>query len=235
MSAHRFLFYVPTANATLRRLSLPDDEHHHASRALRLRAGDEIHVTNGAGLIQRCRVIECAREGTRAEVLEVVMDAAAPAVTLALALIRKDRFEQAVEQCVELGVNRFVPFVSDRCQAQTYGARAIDRLRKIGLAAMKQSFRAALPEIAEPVTFEELLGPVAKAAHAVVADPNGSPARPCSERSAVTMVVGPEAGLTDGELDRLRDAGAGLVSLSRGRLRAETAAVALATALLLPA
>jgi 16S rRNA (uracil1498-N3)-methyltransferase len=95
---------------------------------------------------------------------------------------------------------------------------------------MKQSFQSWLAEVAEPVAFADMVAGCAGCE--IVAGEQGEDARPVSGAGPVTVVVGPEAGLTEAEVEALRRAGASFVSVSRRRLRSETASVALVAAVL---
>jgi 16S rRNA (uracil1498-N3)-methyltransferase len=230
MSSHRFLFYSAGATASSKFVTLDGAEHHHISRALRTRPNDTLFVTNGRGLILECRVTSVSRFKTDADVVSVDLtgEDQRPLV-LALGLIKKDKFERAFEQCVELGITRCVPFVSDRARYETYSSKFLDRLHQIAVAAIKQSFRPVLPHVCEPIGFDELLVTAKKMPRAVVGRQGASPFDP--DAGADTMViVGPEAGLTDEEHDALTDAGAEFAAVSPNRLRSETAAVALVAA-----
>lgn len=228
MIAHQFLFYAPALSAGDRTIALPADESHHVARVLRARPGDALFVTNGRGVMVRAVVERVdARRSTVSVEGEVEMNVPARRVTLALALLRKGAFERALEACTEAGITTCVPFVAEQCHASEFSPAVMERLRRIAVSAMKQSFRPILPEIAAPESFSALVERCRAAPHAVVGDSSGTraPAPPVDED--VIVVVGPEGGLVDDEREALRDAGANLVSISPHRLRAETAALAL--------
>lgn len=227
MTPHRFLFYDADVGADTSTVTLAGDEHHHLSRALRRASGDAVFVTNGRGLIVECRVDGVGRGSTTAEVIRVVEDKPpAHERVLALGLIRKERFERAFEQCVELGITRCVPFQSENALTRPFSAAFLGRLRKIAVAAIKQSFRSYLPHVSQPVPFEELVSTARRTERTVVGDRDAPAPRPFGAQSTL-VVVGPEAGLTANELGALTGAGAERAGVSTHRLRSETAAVAL--------
>ena len=208
MSSHRFLFYDAGTRADSATVTLKGDEHNHLAYSLRCAAGDVVYVTNGCGLILECRVEAVARSATVAQAVSVVEDRPpAPGMILALGTIRKDRFERAFEQCAELGITRFVPFVSDNASLRAYPGRFIARLRKIGIAAIKQSFRSVLPAIDDPVSFAELVETV-RATPLVVVGVQDAPPPPPFGAAGSLVVVGPEAGFSPAELESLEEAGA---------------------------
>jgi 16S rRNA (uracil1498-N3)-methyltransferase len=190
-----------------------------------------VFVTNGCGLILECRVQAIARSATVAEVVSVVENhAPGPERILALGTIKKDKFERAFEQCAELGITRFVPFVSENARVKAYSGRFTSRLRKIGIVAIKQSFRSFLPVVDDPVSFEELLT-MARAMPRVVVGGQDAPNPASFGTDDTLVVVGPEAGFSAAEEKSLEDAGARLAGVSPHRLRSETAAVALVAAM----
>jgi len=232
MPSHNFLFYSPDADASSRTVTLTGEEHHHFARVLRCGPGDTLFVTNGRGVILECRADTVGRSSTVTEVSAVAEDHEAQrAFVLALGTIKKDKFEHAFEQCVELGITRCVPFVSENTQVKKYSQKFLERLHKIALSAIKQSFRSVLPHVGEPLDFDGLLG-VARLMPRVVVGRQGAPPPERSGGEDTIVVVGPEAGLTEAEFDALADAGASFAGVSSRRLRSETAAVALAASLL---
>lgn len=225
---HDFVFYTPGLEHNARTVDIVGEEHHHLSRVLRMSSGETVHVSDGRGIIARCRIEEVTPGNTRLRVEEVVDDRTSESpLVLALALLKKDAYAQAVEQCTELGVTRFMPFVAATTHVKDYAQAYLERLRRIALSAMKQSFRAILPVVDEPVSFDTLIERARDFACVVVGDA-GAP-RPVARvrPRPLLIVVGPEGGLSDEERDRLVEAGGERVAVSDHRLRSATAAVVL--------
>ena len=227
-SAHRFLFYSKELEPSSRSIELEGDERHHLSRVLRMGVGETVYATNGRGSLARCRIEESTRKAARLSVLEVE-ESGLPErpVTLALALLRKDAFERAVEQCTELGISSLVPFVSRKSHVQSYSEEFLVRLRRIALAAMKQSFRTFLPEVEIVADFDDVVALARGAGFAMVGDSGGDSVRGALPPGPLVIVVGPEGGFADEERVRLREAGVRPVRASENRLRSETAAACL--------
>ena len=232
MSSHQFLFYCAGATAESPSVEFRGDEHHHVARVLRSDPGDILLVTNGSGLVLECRVTRVGDGSTSADVVAVRSREREPrGLLLALAIMRRDRFEQAFEQCVELGITACVPFSARGSKAGEFGSRSTARLRRIAVSAIKQSFRAWLPVVLPAATFETLVDRARATPHVIVGAVDGPPLRPCAGGGDVLAIVGPEAGLTAEECAALEGAGAVFASVSTHRLRSETAAVALVSAL----
>lgn len=223
-------------------------EAHHAVRVSRLRAGEEILVGDGGGTVGRGQVESVAKDRFAMR-LEAAWSEEAPETRLVLvqALAKGDRDERAVEQATEFGVDRIVPWQADRSVSRWDGAgpdtvakveRGLAKWRRIAREASKQSMRARIPELRDPVTLDGLCGIAASGdGHLVVLDPRG--ARRISDwaRAAlsarggdsagsggdVTLVVGPEGGFSDAELRRLEEAGAHVLVLGETVLRTSSA------------
>jgi 16S rRNA (uracil1498-N3)-methyltransferase len=226
VAAHVFVPSLPEA-PTDPVLLAPDDRHHLA-RVLRLRPGETVTVSDGAGGLVPCTWTGTADDDpdgapalapagpvTRAP-------APVPVVTIALALTKGDRPEWAVQKLTEVGVDRIVLFAADRSVVR-WDADKVDRnltrLARVAREAAMQSRRVWLPSVSWS-TFPELLAlpPFPLPALAV---PDGSP--PSLEHP--TVLVGPEGGWSDDELAAAADAGNDTVGLGPTVLRAETAAV----------
>jgi len=192
---------------------LAPDDRHHLERVLRLRPGDEITVSDGAGGRMACRF------GPRLEPVGEVerVPRASPQVTVAFAVVKGERPEWAVQKLTEIGVDRIVPLLAARSVVRWPGgesAKQIARLRRVAREASMQSRRAWLPAVDAVTRFTSLAG----GSEVCVAHPGCGP--PGLERPIV--LVGPEGGWNDAEVAA---AGGALVGLGPSVLRTETAAV----------
>ena len=127
---------------------------------------------------------------------------------------------------IRLSVLVNVPFVSANAQVKRFGTGTLERLQRVVLSAMKQSFRAHLPTVHTPVEFGELVARARETENVFVGDQAG-PRIDAGIKGDALVIVGPEAGLDERETAVLADAGAVAVAVSNHRLRSETAAVAL--------
>lgn len=191
---------------------LAADDRHHLERVRRLRGGDLLSVTDGAGTWRWCRLGDDLDPAG-----PVRLDPAPePPVTVAFALVKGERPELVVQKLTELGVDRIVPFLAERSVVRWVpekAARNLERLRRVALEAAMQSRRTWLPEVAEVATFDE----VAALPGAAGADLDGGP----PSLSRPVLLVGPEGGWSPSERSALPAA----VGLGPTVLRAETAAI----------
>ena len=241
-------FYAPLSgfDSSLTRITLASDEARHLREVLRLKAGDEVYVFNGAGKEFQCRVEEARRDVAHLMVVREV-EAARPEsplhLTLAVALLKGEKFDLVVQNATELGVTVIVPVVTKladiRLRDESDVVKRVTRWQRIALEAAKQSGRAVVPEIAAPVAFATLL-------HKASAEPqsnflmfserNGKSLRETrglltAKAARLTALVGSEGGWTDEELTTAHESGWRIITLGGRTLRAETAAIAVAVLL----
>ncbi|GAB3163514.1 16S rRNA (uracil(1498)-N(3))-methyltransferase [Amycolatopsis stemonae] len=222
---------VPASGRTV----LDGEEARHAATVRRLRAGERLVLSDGAGAMARC-VVEAVQPGRDAAVtlsVEEHWTEEPPAlrVVVAQALAKGDRGELAVELATEAGVDAVVPWRAARSVAKwedgNRGGKALARWRATARAAAKQARRAHVPDVTEPVTTGELAELVATTSLAIVLE-SGTPARltdlALPDTGDILLVVGPEGGITDAELRTLCEAGAQAVRLGTTVLRTSTAA-----------
>lgn len=231
--SHDFLFYSQALTAGSQAFELSGEEHHHLHNVLRIAAGETVFVTNGRGLIVACTVGGSADGATELAVDDVITDVSSkPKVTLALGCLKKDAFETAVKQCTELGVGCIIPVAFEKSHLKTYSPNFVERLNRIALSAVKQSFQPLVPELAGVHSFEALLEALPAFDRVIVGDAYAPAFAGDTADGLVLMVVGPEGGLTDSERERLLASGGVLVSGSPHRLPSETAAVVLSALVL---
>ncbi len=211
------------------------DEAHHLLHVLRLRPGDEVVLFDGAGEQYRAVVTCCERETATARKLEALPLHESPLeLVMAVAIPKSDKMILIVQKLTELGTDRMIPLLSQRTDV---GAKArlsekMARWRRVALEACKQSGRARLPRIEEPIRFEELLAQELPPQRLLVCPGGGgglgNEPSPCSCIAA----VGPEGGWTDGEVSAATDKGFKKIGLGPWTLRTETAAIAAAAILM---
>ena len=197
---------------------LDDHDRHHLERVLRLRPGEDVTVSDGAGRWRLCRYADPLKPVGAI----VGHERPSPPVTVAVALTKGERLDWAVQKLTELGVDLIVPFSAGRSVVRWEGHRAghhVERLRSIARQAAMQSRRTWLPAVDDLRSFAE----VAAAPGAVLAEPGGGP--PSLDWPVV--LVGPEGGWSEGEAATALPR----VGLGPSVLRAETAAVAAAALL----
>jgi 16S rRNA (uracil1498-N3)-methyltransferase len=207
---------------------------HHLARVLRVRPGAPVVAFDGLGREAAGSVSGVDADGVWLELTEPTTASREPArtLTLAVALLKGDKLADVVRMGTELGVAAFRPFVARRCDVRELSDAKHARLERVASEAARQSGRARVPTVAtaSPAAALAWAGP------AVVADPAAALAwrdLPEFEGEVLTVITGPEGGLTGEEVERFEAGGALPVRLGARVLRAETAPIAAAAAWLL--
>jgi 16S rRNA (uracil1498-N3)-methyltransferase len=218
-------------------VELSGDEGRHAVVVRRIRVGEQIILTDGAGIVATCSVDATAKSSLSARVLEVsVAPREEPVVTVVQAIPKGDRGELAVEMLTEVGVDRIVPWAASRCVAVWRADRvekSLAKWRATAREAAKQARRSWFPSVAGVASTEDVAGLLASADLAVVlheAAASSLAALDVPASGSLVVVVGPEGGLTDEELAAFSSAS--VVRLGSSVLRTSTAGVAAVSALL---
>lgn len=229
------LFYAESVPAVDDLVRIDGEEGFHAAAVRRIRPGETLAVSDGAGAVADCVVEKADKRSLTARVRDRrIVTPPAPAVTVVQAIPKSERSELAVELATEAGADEFVAWQADRCVARWDGERAekgLRRWRAVARSAARQSRRAWIPGVTGPLSTPELVELVRRrrSAGAAVLVLHESAPRPLTsaavaEAGSVVMVVGPEGGITDAELDALDGAGAIPVRLGPTVLRTSTAA-----------
>jgi 16S rRNA (uracil1498-N3)-methyltransferase len=220
-------------------VSLGDSEGHHAAVVKRIRAGEQVVLTDGRGTSVLCSVVGADGNGLELRAEQVTKtDAEPPRVVVVQAIPKGDRGELAVEMLTEVGVDVIVPWAASRCVAVWRGDRkdkALARWRSTAREAAKQARRSWFPEVRELVTTEDVVGLLRDASVPVVLHEAASGPLadlPVPGRGEIVIVVGPEGGISDEELEAFSAVGAEPVRLGSSVLRSSTAGVAATAALL---
>lgn len=220
-------------------VTVEGDEAHHAVAVRRLRVGEHVVLTDGAGVSVRGTVSSTGKRVFAVVADEVVStEAPVPEVVVVQAIPKGDRGELAVEVLTEVGVARVVPWAASRSVAVWKGERAaksLGRWRSTAREAAKQARRAWFPAVDELASVDDVVALVAGADLAVVLheEARGSlSALDVPPEGQIVVVVGPEGGLTEEEVDVFVAAGAVSVRLGTEVLRTSTAGLAAVSALL---
>ena len=233
MTRRRFFAPPGAFDFTKRTITLTADEARHLREVLRLKPGDAVSVFDGAGKEFRGRVAQARREFAELDLDEEIEPARPESplqITLAVALLKGEKFDLVVQKATELGVYKVVPlttrFADIKLRDESDATKRVARWQRIALEAAKQCGRAVVPEVSLPVTLTVLLD-----ASCLLFSEKGGDGLTQITTDYVTAIVGSEGGWSDEELDQARAAGAEIITLGGRTLRAETAAIT-ATALL---
>lgn len=240
MRLHRFYVNFPLEHT---RETIKDERLVHQWRdVFRYNVGSEVILFDGSGNEYDCVIEKLTnREAQVRLVSEREGMVPERKITLYQSLIKKDKMEWVVEKATELGVSKIVPVVSERSEKKGFN---LERARKILIEASEQCGRADVPEVGEILTLDEALE---NCESAIVFDKSGATSPPTplllKERGdtitsnhcePTSVFIGPEGGWSEKEIAKFKEAGTQIFSLGNLTLRAETAAIAALTVLILP-
>ena len=223
---------------------LDAEESGHCVRVLRHRAGDPVDVIDGQGTLYHCSLVDDSPKGASARVLSSVPGFGGHPYRLTIGCCptkNNERFEWFVEKATEVGVDRIVPLIGERSERKVYKT---ERAARIALSAAKQSLKARIPEVCEPVSVRAFVADAPqddKALRLIAYCFEEASAPRISIREAlagyagrdVTVLIGPEGDFSPEEARLALSQGYIPVHLGPSRLRTETAAVTAATAVYL--
>ena len=244
------LFYAYEVSGRYCRLDA--EESGHCVRVLRHRAGDEIDVIDGLGTLYHCRLTQDSPKGAEAEILSQQADWGSHPYHLTIGCCptkNNDRFEWFVEKATELGVDRIVPLIGDHSERKVYKT---ERAQRIALCATKQSLKARIPEISEPISVKDFIDGRSESAMTDAVMPGTdraslkliaycfedethprrsireileTPGQTGDDVTDITILIGPEGDFSPEEAKLALKHGYVPVHLGPSRLRTETAAV----------
>lgn len=239
-------FFVPPTLSRGDVFELPEREARHATQVIRLTAGDELTVLDGAGGVMDCIVETATKKTLRVTVKARQHRAPLPcSITLVQAMPKGPAFENIIQKATELGAARIIPLLSGRVVVNVTdkdAAAKVDKWNQIAIESIKQCGSPWLPVIEAPVSFTKLsehfpeadmkvvasLEDGSRSLHEVLAERNA--ARQPLPRSALVW-IGPEGDFTSAEYATIAKNGAAPITLGPLVLRADTAAIAMLSVL----
>ncbi|MBX3690371.1 16S rRNA (uracil(1498)-N(3))-methyltransferase [Dokdonella sp.] len=231
--------FVPHPLRTGHEVELPVQAGEHLVRVLRLERGHPLRLFNGDGEEYSGEIASLAKRGVTAHVLarETVASVESPLrITLAQGIARGEKMDWILQKATELGVARIVPLVTDRTEVKLDAERAPRRMahwQAVLASACEQCGRNQLPQLEEPLRLADFAAtPGVEGELRLALDPLGAlGVRSLPQSMRMTLVVGPEGGLSEHDLATLAQGGFGGLRLGPRILRTETAGLAALAAL----
>ena len=224
--------YTPGPLQTGTQATLPEAGAHHLARVLRVRVGAPLVVFDGSGGEYRAEVVEIQGNTVKVQIGEFIRGTPESPlkITLTQGMPRNERMDWALQKATELGVAAIRPIVTARSVVRLddkQSAKKVEHWRNIVIGACEQSGRNHIPAVLPPLSFRDHLANGTREGLRLVLSPSapGSLAGLASMSSKVELLIGPEGGLDDDELERAQSAGFVPVRLGPRVLRTETAAV----------
>ena len=238
-------FFVDPANIKEKSIVIDSKEDiKHLAKVLRLKPGDEVEVSDGNEWEYTAVISDITNDAVTADITDKQAFAREPVldVTLFQGIPKQTKMDSIVQKTVELGVKRIVPVFMDRTVAVDKGKsdRKVQRWQKIASESVKQCRRGVIPQVAEPVSFDEaveemtacdlIVFPYENEKDMTIKDllrsgagANDNRSKAGTEINSVAVIIGPEGGFSDAEAEKITAAGGRPVSLGKTILRTETA------------
>lgn len=223
-------FYCPNLERGNKTVELPEAAHRHAVQVLRLRSGDKLRLFDGRGYQCEAVLNDVQKRYSTVETgLPIDEQSESPiAITLLQGVSRGERMDYAIQKAVELGVKRIIPVLTSRCNVQLSGERATKKMahwQGVMISACEQSGRSWLPDLEQPVSLNSSLDK--QTGLRLVLDPTAEHGfSSLHTPDEVTLLIGPEGGLTDEEVNLAVTTGYTAVRFGPRILRTETASAA---------
>lgn len=227
-------FYALRENFRNETVTLDFEQTRHLRDVLRLRENANAQVFDGEGNEFFCQIAAIEKKTTVLKIIEKISPPAPESdldLTLAVALLKGEKFDLVVQKAVELGTVKLVPLSTKRADAKFFDAeKKLERWRKIAVDATKQCGRAKLMEITEPADLEKFVK-AADDTRILFAEKGGGDFSQLKLSQKITAVIGSEGGWEEAEIEAARKYGFQIVTLNGRILRAETAAISIAAIL----
>ena len=220
------LFFSTSVEDNLIRLD--EDESRHCIKVLRLGRNDIIHITDGQGNLYEARVTDVSTGQVNAMIIKTFVSPSSRGYSLHIAIAptkNPERFEWFLEKSAELGINEITPVFCAHSERKRVNQ---ERLRKILIAAIKQSLKTRLPRLNEGVALKDYLlepGPGIKLIASCISGREPEIQHEYTKGREAVVLIGPEGDFSESEIEEAVRAGFVPVSLGESRLRTETAGV----------
>jgi 16S rRNA (uracil1498-N3)-methyltransferase len=230
-------FYSPPSAFSTSTITLDEDETRHLRDVLRLKVGDTAHVFDGEGKEFACTVEAIEKRKSTLTIKSEVTPSSPESpldLTIASVLLKGDKLDVVVQKAVELGVNRFIPMTSARCDVKVGdAAKRADRWRRIAMEATKQCGRAKLMHVADVTEYSKLLDETndANLTRIHFSERDGESFDAVSGATRILAFIGPEGGWDDAELEKAAAAGIRSITFGGRIMKADTAAITVASIL----
>lgn len=231
-------FFTEPANISGLEGKITGDDVKHIYKVLRLSEGEKIVLNDCNGIEYLCEISNVSKTEVLVKILEnlEINNESSIEIYLFQGLPKAQKMDLIVQKGTELGVKEFIPVITERVDVKLKGDfKKLDRLNRIALEAAKQSKRSIIPKVLEPISFDDMIAkcnemdlflvPYENADNfgikGVVADLREK--HTFNTVKKIGIMVGPEGGFEQSEIDRLKNEGAYIITLGSRILRTETA------------
>lgn len=222
------LFYTPDIAPHLKSFVLSEEESRHAVRVLRMEAGQQVQLVDGRGGLYTAVIVDAHPKRSVLEILRVETRYGTRPYYLHVAIAptkQIERIEWFLEKATEVGIDEITPIICERSERKEV---KVERLNKVMAAAMKQSLKAYIPRMNEPLGFGSFLDQRTEGQRFIAHCGDGDKqylSEIIEPAGRYTVLIGPEGDFSGAEVDAAQRAGFFPVTFGASRLRTETAAL----------
>lgn len=228
-------FFIPPGSRPGDSVTLSAQETHHIKNVFRFRTGQALKLSDGQGKIYEGEILSLGSDGAVVKLLGVLSSAASQShLSLASALLKRDKMELVIQKATELGIRYFQPMTTSRTIVKPGASDKLSRWQKIADEACKQCGRPERMTVLAPKPFAATL--IGETGKIIFWEEGGIPLRDyfaqrkqLSPKANLTVYIGPEGGFEKAEVTQAQEAGCSVLSLGDIILKAETAAIVATT------
>ena len=223
--------YTPEDLALNNRLDLDSQASTHLVKVLRLKEGSELRLFNGDGCEYLAHITVAGKKNAQVEISEILSTESKVSFPLHLGQVvsKGDRMDFTIQKAAELGITDITPLWSERCDVRLKGERLekkMEHWKKVAISACEQSGRNKIPTIHPAMNYHEWASSVDTESKLVLHTRDQKPLSEIRAPASVALLVGPEGGITDAEVELCIQQGFTGLTLGPRILRTETAALA---------
>ncbi len=236
-------FFVKTNQINKNRITLYEDDVNHIANVLRKQIGEEINICNmDTSENFLCKIKEISKENIECEIIKTLKSETESSIDITIfqGLPKAEKMELIIQKCTELGVNTFVPVQMERCIVKLdtkSEIKKLDRWKKIAETAAKQSGRDIIPKVENIINLQKLLYSIQKYDIVLLAYENEKENTlknalntvKGKENLKIGVIIGPEGGIEEKEVEQLVKAGAQRITLGKRILRTETVGIVISS------
>ena len=236
-------FFVKTNQINKNRITLYEDDVNHIANVLRKQIGEKINICNmDTSENFLCKIKEISKENIECEIIKTLKSETESSIDITIfqGLPKAEKMELIIQKCTELGVNTFVPVQMERCIVKLdtkSEIKKLDRWKKIAETAAKQSGRDIVPKVENIINLQKLLYSIQKYDIVLLAYENEKENTlknalntvKGKENLKIGVIIGPEGGIEEKEVEQLVKAGAQRITLGKRILRTETVGIVISS------
>jgi 16S rRNA (uracil1498-N3)-methyltransferase len=212
-------------------LTLDPDLSHYIGRVLRMKIGQQLFLFDGQGYEVLTEITEFeSKQRLKVSVLETIPCSKESPLRLHLgqSISKGDRMDFTIQKSVELGVTEISPIWTERCEVKLKGDRLIKKVehwQSIAASACEQCGRNVIPKVNQPVTLDQWLEECNEAIKITLHHRASADLRALEKPLSAALLIGPEGGLTEHEINKSELSGFKSITLGPRVLRTETASL----------